>query len=96
MVAAGTLDQLAALAAGHPAVPGLSPLQVAGAFHTHHMAPAVEVLGQLAAALTPSDPESRCCPTPTAPRSRDGCEVLARLVSQISPPVAVGPVHVAP
>ena len=38
MVAAGTVDQLAALAADPPAKARLIPLSVAGAFHTQHMA----------------------------------------------------------
>ena len=42
VVAGGTLEQLAALAADAPAKTRVIPLQVAGAFHTHHMAPAVD------------------------------------------------------
>ncbi len=45
VVAAGTTEQLAALADDPPAKARLTPLSVAGAFHTEHMAPAVEVLG---------------------------------------------------
>ncbi len=41
VVAAGTLAQLEALAADPPAKARLTPLSVAGAFHTEHMAPAV-------------------------------------------------------
>ena len=48
IVAAGTLEQLAALAADPPAKARVIPLQVAGAFHTHHMAPAVEALAAAA------------------------------------------------
>ena len=40
IVAAGTLEQLEALAANPPAKARLIPLSVAGAFHTEHMAPA--------------------------------------------------------
>ena len=47
VVAAGTLEQLAALAADPPAKARVIPLQVAGAFHTSHMAPAVDVLERL-------------------------------------------------
>ena len=42
IVAAGTVEQLAALAADPPAKARLTPLSVAGAFHTQHMAPAVD------------------------------------------------------
>ena len=41
IVAAGTLEQLAAFAEEPPAKARLMPLTVAGAFHTDHMAPAV-------------------------------------------------------
>lgn len=87
VVAAGTLDQLAALAAEPPARARVIPLQVAGAFHTRHMAPAVEVLGQLAAALTPSDPAITLLSNADGRAVGHGSEVLARLVSQISSPV---------
>ncbi len=56
VVAAGTLEQLAALAADPPAKARVIPLQVAGAFHTTHMAPAVQTLSALAAGFTPADP----------------------------------------
>ncbi|HYF71419.1 MAG TPA: ACP S-malonyltransferase, partial [Nocardioides sp.] len=46
IVAAGTREQLEALAAEPPAKARLMPLSVAGAFHTQHMEPAV---GHLAA-----------------------------------------------
>src|SRR6266702_7297233 len=49
VVAAGTLAQLAAFAADPPAGARLRPLQVAGAFHTQHMAPAVAALRDAAA-----------------------------------------------
>ena len=42
IVAAGTVEQLAAFAEDPPARARLIPLSVAGAFHTEHMAPAVE------------------------------------------------------
>src|SRR3954447_15550235 len=48
IVAAGTAEQLARLADAPPARARLMPLSVAGAFHTEHMEPAVEVLGRLA------------------------------------------------
>ena len=43
IVAAGTAEQLAALAEDKPeGVRRVVALKVAGAFHTHHMAPAVD------------------------------------------------------
>lgn len=51
IVAAGTKGQLAALADNAPRRARLIPLSVAGAFHTHHMAPAVARLEALTAAV---------------------------------------------
>src|SRR4051794_31611679 len=48
IVAAGTVEQLAAFADDAPAKARLVPLSVTGAFHTEHMAPAVQVLAGLA------------------------------------------------
>ncbi len=87
VVAAGTLDQLAALAADPPKGARVIPLQVAGAFHTHHMAPAVEVLEQLASALTPAAPRATLLSNADGSAVADGVAVLSRLVSQVSNPV---------
>ncbi len=67
IVAAGTMAQLAAFAAGPPAGARLRPLPVAGAFHTRHMA----ARGRARCAPRPpgcARPTRccRCCPTPTA------------------------------
>ncbi len=48
VVAAGTLEQVEALRAAPPAKARVIPLQVAGAFHTHHMSPAVDALAAAA------------------------------------------------
>ena len=56
VVAAGTLAQLDAFAADPPARARLIPLSVAGAFHTRHMAPAVESLRAAAGDLTAAEP----------------------------------------
>ena len=94
VVAAGTLEQLAALAADPPAKARVIPLQVAGAFHTAHMAPAVDVLGGCARAITtPATRACRCCPTPTARPSPTAREVLGRLVAPGQQPGPLGPVH---
>ncbi len=87
VVAAGTLDQLAALAAEPPARARVIPLQVAGAFHTTHMAPAVEALGRQAAGFTTSTPSVPLVSNADGAVVRDGAEVLSRLVSQVSNPV---------
>ena len=59
IVAAGTTDELAALAADPPVRARLIGLSVAGAFHTVHMRPAVERLEQLSRAISPGDPTVR-------------------------------------
>ncbi|HEY0474366.1 MAG TPA: ACP S-malonyltransferase, partial [Kribbella sp.] len=59
IVAAGTVEELAALAADPPAKSRLVPLSVAGAFHTRHMEPAVQTLAGYARSITTHDPRSR-------------------------------------
>ena len=57
IVAAGTAEQLAALAEDKPeGVRRVVPLKVAGAFHTDHMAPAVATLENLVAGVPIADP----------------------------------------
>lgn len=87
VVAAGTLEQLAALGDDPPAKARLVPLQVAGAFHTDHMAPAVAVLDGYARAMTTRDPRTRLLSNADGTVVHDGRQVLARLVSQVSNPV---------
>ena len=79
VVAAGTLEQLAALDDDGPAKARLVRLQVAGAFHTAHMAPAVTVLDGYPRLSLLSNADGSVV--------RDGRQVLARLVSQVSNPV---------
>ena len=87
IVAAGTLEQLAAFAEDGPDGARLRALSVAGAFHTEHMAPAVERLGALAMGITPRDPRTRLVSNADGAVVHDGREVLRRLVSQVSNPV---------
>ncbi len=87
VVAAGTMEQLAALTADPPAKARVIPLQVAGAFHTEHMAPAVDVLARHARAITTHDPRSRLVSNADGTVVHDGREVLGRLVSQVARPV---------
>jgi [acyl-carrier-protein] S-malonyltransferase len=87
VVAAGTLEQLAALKHDPPAKARLIPLQVAGAFHTEHMAPAVDVLAGYARAMTTHDPRTRLLSNADGHVVHDGRAVLRRLVSQVSNPV---------
>ncbi|MEU2544559.1 ACP S-malonyltransferase [Streptomyces roseolus] len=88
IVAAGTLEQLAALAEDKPeGVRRVVPLQVAGAFHTHHMAPAVATLEQAAKELAPADPKVTYVSNKDGQAVATGTEVLARLVGQVANPV---------
>jgi [acyl-carrier-protein] S-malonyltransferase len=87
IVAAGTLEQLEALAAEPPAGARLRPLSVAGAFHTVHMAPAVEILRRHARAISTHDPRSPLLSNRDGRVVHDGREVLARLVDQVANPV---------
>jgi [acyl-carrier-protein] S-malonyltransferase len=87
VVAAGTLEQLAALAADPPAKARLMPLKVAGAFHTSHMEPAVARLERLARAVSVHDPRTAVISNRDGRIVHDGREVLARIIGQIARPV---------
>ncbi|MFF5652686.1 ACP S-malonyltransferase [Streptomyces collinus] len=88
IVAAGTEEQLAALEADKPeGVRKVVALKVAGAFHTHHMAPAVATLAKAAEALAPGDPKLPCVSNADGQAVAAGTEVLERLVGQVANPV---------
>ncbi|MFF9451813.1 ACP S-malonyltransferase [Streptomyces flaveolus] len=88
IVAAGTLKQLAALNEDKPeGVRKVVPLKVAGAFHTHHMAPAVDKLAEAAKELTPADPGVTYVSNKDGRAVAGGGEVLERLVGQVANPV---------
>ncbi|MDQ1103495.1 [acyl-carrier-protein] S-malonyltransferase [Nocardioides zeae] len=87
VVAAGTMEQLAAFADDAPARARLRPLSVAGAFHTHHMAPAVDHLGGLAAAVSTHDARIPVISNRDGRVVHEGKDVLRRIVSQIANPV---------
>jgi len=87
IVAAGTMDQLAAFAADPPARARLIPLSVAGAFHTRHMAPAVDDLRAAAAKVTVGDPYLALLSNRDGAAVRTGADWMERIVTQISAPV---------
>ncbi|MEU3283960.1 ACP S-malonyltransferase [Streptomyces longwoodensis] len=88
IVAAGTLEQLAALAEDKPeGVRKVVPLKVAGAFHTHHMAPAVDTLAAAAKTVAPGDPKVTYVSNKDGLAVTSGTEVLERLVGQVANPV---------
>jgi [acyl-carrier-protein] S-malonyltransferase len=87
LVVAGALDALQALTAEPVAGTRVIPLQVAGAFHTRFMTPAVETLRAAAAEVAASDPAL------TVWSNRDGAAVpsgdafVGFLVDQVASPV---------
>jgi [acyl-carrier-protein] S-malonyltransferase len=87
IVAAGTLLELDQLAKDPPSRARLIPLSVAGAFHTHHMQPAVGRLAALARSVSTHDPRSRMLSNRDGQVVHDGAEVLSRLVTQVGSPV---------
>ncbi|MET9609212.1 ACP S-malonyltransferase [Streptomyces sp. NPDC006512] len=88
IVAAGTAEQIAALVAEKPEGSiKVVALKVAGAFHTHHMAPAVAELAKAAQALTPADPTLKYVSNKDGLVVESGADVVARLVGQVANPV---------
>ena len=87
IVAAGTVEQLTAFADDAPEKARLVPLSVAGAFHTQHMSPAVDVLGRLARSVSTHDARIPVISNRDGKVVHDGREVLERMVTQVSNPV---------
>jgi len=87
VVAAGALDRLAELSAAPPARARVIPLQVAGAFHTEVMAPAVDALAATAASVTPREPGPVLLGNADGAQVTDAADGLARLVAQVARPV---------
>ncbi|GAA4567491.1 ACP S-malonyltransferase [Planotetraspora kaengkrachanensis] len=87
IVAGGTLEQLEAFKADPPAKARLIPLSVAGAFHTVHMAPAVDQLRQAAAGIKPGDPAVKLLSNSDGALVDGGSDFVDRLVKQVANPV---------
>jgi [acyl-carrier-protein] S-malonyltransferase len=87
LVAAGTMEQLAAFAEAPPAKARLVPLSVAGAFHTEHMAPAVGHMATLAKSVSTHDPRTAFISNRDGQVVQDGREIMKRIVGQIAQPV---------
>ncbi|KUJ66353.1 ACP S-malonyltransferase [Streptomyces albus subsp. albus] len=88
IVAAGTAEQLAALAEDKPeGTRRVVPLKVAGAFHTHHMAPAVAALDEAVRDLEVADPRLPFVSNRDGEVVEEGAELVRRLVTQVSNPV---------
>ena len=84
IVAAGDLDALAALA---PEGARVRALQVAGAFHTNFMSPAVAAFGEFASTITTSNPAVGVISNRDGQVLDSGEEVISRIVSQVANPV---------
>ncbi len=87
IVVAGTMAQLAAFSDDAPEGSRVRPLDVAGAFHTTHMAPAVALLRRYAKSISTHDPRLKLLSNADGQVIHDGREVLRRLVTQVSNPV---------
>ncbi|WP_347979131.1 ACP S-malonyltransferase [Microbacterium sp. ProA8] len=87
LVVAGALDGLQALAAEPVAGTRVIPLQVAGAFHTRYMAPAVETLRAAAAEVAASDPGVLLWTNRNGSAVESGRDFVDLLVDQVASPV---------
>jgi len=87
IVAAGALPALAELSATPPAATRVIPLQVAGAFHTRYMAPAVETLRSAASDVSASAPSLTLWTNRDGSVVDDGRAALDLLVDQMASPV---------
>jgi [acyl-carrier-protein] S-malonyltransferase len=87
IVAAGTLTQLEKLQENPPDGARLRPLSVAGAFHTSHMAPAVDALATAAGAVHANDPVRPLLSNRDGAVVRSGKDWLDRIIHQVGAPV---------
>lgn len=87
IVAAGDLVALAALSENPPAGARVRALAVAGAFHTHHMQPALSHLAEFAQSLPVKNPITTLVSNKDGEVVATGHEVLERIVNQITNPV---------
>jgi [acyl-carrier-protein] S-malonyltransferase len=87
IVVAGELPALEALKSDPPAGARVIPLQVAGAFHTRYMQPAVERLAEIASGLEKHDPSLTIWTNRDGSTVDSGAEFIDLLVGQVSSPV---------
>jgi len=87
LVVAGAIEVLQALAADPVAGTRVIPLQVAGAFHTAYMAPAVETLRAAAADVAASDPSVTIWTNRDGSAVASGTAFVELLVDQVASPV---------
>jgi [acyl-carrier-protein] S-malonyltransferase len=87
IVAGGALEQLAEFTANAPMGARLRPLRVAGAFHTKHMALAVDALEAAAAGITVKDPVITLLSNADGAVVTSGPNWVDRIVNQVANPV---------
>lgn len=87
VVAAGSVSAIAQLVANPPARARVIELQVAGAFHTSVMAPAVDALAAAASGIAPHDPATTLLSNADGAAVASGKDAVERLVRQVASPV---------
>ena len=87
IVVAGSLAALAALGKNPNPRARVIPLQVAGAFHTRYMHPAVKHLTRVSALLAPADPTLSIWTNRDGSAVSNGARFVELLVDQVSSPV---------
>jgi [acyl-carrier-protein] S-malonyltransferase len=87
IVVAGAIPALEALRKNPPAGGRVIPLQVAGAFHTRYMSPAVERLAEVAAGIEKHDPTLTIWTNRDGTVVSEGAAFVDLLVGQVSSPV---------
>lgn len=87
IVVAGSLPALAELAEAPLKGTRVIPLQVAGAFHTDYMAPAVDALRSAVGEVIPSDPQIKLWTNRDGSIVTSGASALELIVNQVSSPV---------
>jgi [acyl-carrier-protein] S-malonyltransferase len=87
VVAAGAKVGIEALVANPPERARVIELQVAGAFHTDYMSPAVETLRHVANATPASDPHAILLSNADGASVTSGPDAVDRLVRQVANPV---------
>ncbi len=87
IVAAGSLEALAELAANPPEKARVRALPVAGAFHTVFMAPAQEAVADAIAQISPSDPIRTLLSNFDGQPVNSGADAIEKLAAQVTRPV---------
>lgn len=87
IVASGAADAIERILASPLEGTKVRALKVAGAFHTHYMAPAQEALRAYAAEITPADPTRPLLSNADGKVVTSGAEYVERLITQVTSPV---------